>query len=110
MSPEAVAAVAEGLHRDGALNINYVGGDPIPNTHTILGSLAHQTSNVTQLWNSNLYCSEETMTLLFDVFDMWLPDFKYGNNECAERLSGVENYFDIVTRNHLIAYNSGEII
>jgi len=110
VSPEAVAAVAEGLQRDGALNINYVGGDPIPNTHTILGSLSHQTSNVTQLWNSNLYCSVETMDLLSDVFDVWLPDFKYGNNECGERLSGVENYFDIVSRNHLIAYNSGEVI
>lgn len=110
VSPEAVAAIAEGLHRDGALNINYVGGDPIPNTHTILGSLIYQTSNVTQLWNSNLYCSEETMALLSDVFDVWLPDFKYGNNECAERLSGVKNYFDVVSRNHLLAYNSGEVI
>jgi len=110
VSSEGVAAVAEGLHRDGALNINYVGGDPIPNTHTIIGSLSYQTSNVTQLWNSNLYCSEETMGLLSDVFDMWLPDFKYGNNDCAERLSGVKDYFDIVSRNHLIAYSSGEVI
>ncbi len=109
-SSEGVAAIAEGLFRDGALNINYVGGDPIPNTHTILGSLSFQTSNVTQLWNSNLYCSEETMHLLADVFDMWLPDFKYGNNDCADRLSGVQNYFDIVSRNHLMAYNSGEVI
>jgi putative pyruvate formate lyase activating enzyme len=110
VNPEAVAAVAEGLHRDGALNINYVGGDPIPNTHTIIGSLSYQMSNVTQLWNSNLYCSEETMHLLADVFDVWLPDFKYGNDECAERLSGVKNYFGIVSRNHLMAYNSGEVI
>ncbi len=109
-SPEGVAAIAEGLYKDGALNINYVGGDPIPNTHTILGSLSHQQSNVTQLWNSNLYCSVETMHLLVDIFDVWLPDFKYGNNECGERLSGVQNYFDIVSRNHLMAYNSGEVI
>ena len=108
--PEAVARIAEGLYRDGALNINYVGGDPIPNTHTILGSLSYQTSNVTQLWNSNLYCSEETMALLSDVIDVWLPDFKYGNNECAERLSGVKSYFDIVSRNHMIAYDYGEVI
>ncbi|OLS20230.1 MAG: hypothetical protein ThorAB25_28580, partial [Candidatus Thorarchaeota archaeon AB_25] len=107
---EGLATIADALFRDGALNINYVGGDPIPNTHTILASQVHQTSNVTQLWNSNLYCSEETMQLLFDVFDVWLPDFKYGNNKCAERLSGVKNYFDVVSRNHLIAYNSGEVI
>jgi putative pyruvate formate lyase activating enzyme len=110
VSPEAVAVIAEGLHRDGALNINYVGGDPIPNTHTIVGSLVHQSSNVTQLWNSNLYCSLETMDLLSDLIDVWLPDFKYGNDKCAERLSGIENYFDVITRNHLIAYSSGEVI
>ncbi len=107
---EHLAAIAHSLHLDGALNINYVGGDPIPNTHTIIGSLLHQQSNVTQLWNSNLYCSEETMRLLVDVFDVWLPDFKYGNNECAERLSGVRDYFEIVSRNHLMAYEHGEVI
>ena len=110
ISPMELAAVAERLYQDGALNINYVGGDPIPNTHTILASMRYQTSNVTQLWNSNLYCSEETMYLLMDVIDVWLPDFKYGNNKCAERLSGVKNYFDVVSRNHLMAYNSGEVI
>jgi putative pyruvate formate lyase activating enzyme len=110
ITPTELAAVAEKLYRDGALNINYVGGDPIPNTHTIIASMRYQTSNVTQLWNSNLYCSEENMLLLRDIFDVWLPDFKYGNNECAERLSGVKNYFDLVSRNHLIAYESGEVI
>jgi putative pyruvate formate lyase activating enzyme len=110
VSARDVAFIAESLYKDGALNINYVGGDPIPNTHTIIGSMMYQTSNVTQLWNSNLFCSEETMRLLADIIDVWLPDFKYGNNECGERLSGVKNYFDIVSRNHLIAYQNGEVI
>jgi len=105
-----LASIAERLYHDGALNINYVGGDPIPNTNTILASLQHQTSNVTQLWNSNLYCSEDTMRLLTDVFDVWLPDFKYGNDDCALRLSGVKNYFEVVSRNHTMAYEFGEVI
>lgn len=110
VDPEHLAAIAQSLFLEGALNINYVGGDPIPNTHTIIGSLKYQESNVTQLWNSNLYCSIETMSLLRDVIDVYLPDFKYGNNECGERLSGAKNYFDVVSRNHLIAYWSGEVI
>jgi putative pyruvate formate lyase activating enzyme len=110
ITTQELAILAEALFRDGALNINYVGGDPIPNTHTILGSMPHQTSNMTQLWNSNLYCSEATMKLLVDVFDVWLPDFKYGNNGCAERLSGVKNYFNVVSRNHSLAYKHGEVI
>ncbi|MHA1908086.1 MAG: radical SAM protein [Candidatus Thorarchaeota archaeon] len=105
-----LSALAESLARDGAININYVGGDPVPNTHTIIGSLPYQTTNITQLWNSSMYCSDETMRLLVDIMDVWLPDFKYGNNECGERLSNVENYFDIVSRNHKMAYDSGEVI
>lgn len=110
VNPKELAGIAEGLVRRGALNINYVGGDPIPNTHTIVSSLKHQTANITQLWNSNLYCSLETMKLLTEIFDVWLPDFKYGADECAKRLSGVTNYFEVVSRNHLMAYKSGEVI
>jgi putative pyruvate formate lyase activating enzyme len=110
VKPLELAMIAEGLYHEGALNINYVGGDPIPNTHTILSSMVFQSSNVTQLWNSNLYCSEDTMRLLAEVIDVWLPDFKYGNDECALRLSGVRDYFRIVSRNHVAAYKSGEVI
>ncbi|MHA1329373.1 MAG: hypothetical protein ACTSRH_19030 [Promethearchaeota archaeon] len=44
--------------------------------------------------------------------DFWLPDFKYGNNECAEKYSGVKNYYDVLTRNLKIIHDegSGEII
>ncbi len=110
VTPQHLARIAGSLFEEGAININYVGGDPIPNTHTILASMGYQVANVTQLWNSNLYCSMDTMRLISDVFDVWLPDFKYGNDRCAERLSGVKNYFDIVARNHRLAYESGEVI
>ncbi len=110
VTPQHLARIADSLYEEGAININYVGGDPIPNTHTILASMEHQVANVTQLWNSNLYCSMDTMRLISDVFDVWLPDFKYGNNECAEHLSGVKNYFEVVARNHILAYESGEVI
>ena len=110
VTPKELATLAESLARDGGININYVGGDPVPNTHTIIGSLPFQLTNITQLWNSSMYCSEETMHLLVDLMDVWLPDFKYGNNECGERLSNVKNYFDIVSRNHKMAYDSGEVI
>ena len=51
----SLAGIAENLVDKGAININYVGGDPIPNIHTIVGSLKFQKSNICQLWNSNLY-------------------------------------------------------
>lgn len=110
VNPQQLALLAESLGRDGAININYVGGDPVPNTHTIIGSMLYQTNNITQLWNSSMYGSDEGMQLIADLMDIWLPDFKYGNNDCAERLSSAERYFDVVSRNHLTAYGNGEVI
>ncbi|MFX0073666.1 MAG: radical SAM protein [Candidatus Hermodarchaeota archaeon] len=107
-----LAALAERLVEKGAININYVGGDPIPNLHTIIASLKYQTSNICQLWNSNFYLTEKSLSLIIDLIDFWLPDFKYGNNDCAEKYSGIKNYFDILSRNHKNIHDngSGEII
>ena len=107
-----LAKIADRLAEKGALNINYVGGDPIPNIHTILGSLNYQHSSICQLWNSNFYLTSESLSLLIDLMDFWLPDFKYGNNECAEKYSGVKNYYNIITRNlkRIHDEGSGEII
>ena len=68
------------------------------------------TENILQVWNSNMYCSEETMKLLQGIIDVYLTDFKYGNDTCAKRLSKVDNYFRIIKRNHKIAYKQGELI
>ncbi len=108
-----LAAIARRLRMDGAANINYVGGEPTPNLHIILESLKYLDVNVPILWNSNMYMSEEAMRLLIDVVDIWLPDFKYWSNECAKRLSKVgskKSYREVVTRNHLIASENGDMI
>jgi putative pyruvate formate lyase activating enzyme len=109
---KSLADIAEKLAKRGAMNINYVGGDPIPNIHTIIGSLNFQTTNITQLWNSNFYLSDKALSLIIDLIDFWLPDFKYGNNLCGKKYSGVENYFNFVSRNHKRIHDkgSGEII
>jgi putative pyruvate formate lyase activating enzyme len=54
--------------------------------------------------------SEEAMKLLSHVVDIWLPDFKYGNNECALRLSKVPRYMETITRNLKIAVEWGDMI
>jgi putative pyruvate formate lyase activating enzyme len=107
---ERLARITRSLAARGARNINYVGGNPDQNLHTILGSLKHLELNVPLLWNSNLYTSLEAMELLIDIIDIWLPDFKYGNSECAFKYSRIKNYFEIVSRNHKIAYDFGDDI
>lgn len=57
-----------------------------------------------------MYCSEQTMKLLHGVIDVYLTDFKYGNDFCAKRLSKIDGYTVVVRRNHLLAYTQTEII
>ena len=83
---------------------------PTPNLCYILLVLKELEINVPQVWNSNMYCSSETMKLLDGVIDLYLTDFKYGNDDCAKRLSKVDNYFEVVKRNHKIAHDNGEMI
>jgi putative pyruvate formate lyase activating enzyme len=107
---EDLAKIMDYLAKENARNINFVGGEPTMHLHTILSSLKFLDANIPLLWNSNMYCSEETMTLLSEIMDIWLPDFKYGNDACARRLSKVENYFQIAARNHVRASENGDMI
>jgi len=111
-SHKYLGKVTDRLVAKGALNVNYVGGDPTPSLHAILASMKFQTHNTCQLWNSNLYNSLPALELLSDVIDLWLPDFKYGNNDCGLRLSKVNNYWDVLTRNlkYISQHGTGNII
>ena len=96
--------------KQGAKNVNWVGGDPTPNLYYILKTLKFCRVNIPQIWNSNMYCSQETFEILNGIIDVYLTDFKYRNNECALRLSKVDNYIEIIKRNHKFAYENGEVI
>ncbi|MEM3980919.1 MAG: radical SAM protein, partial [Ignisphaera sp.] len=109
-TPYHLALIQKELKKNGARNINHVGGDPTPNIHNIIESLKYLDLNIAQLWNSNFYMSEESMNLLIYIIDIWLPDFKYGNDNCALRLSSAPRYTEIVGRNHKIAIQWGDMI
>ena len=98
------------LGRRHALNTNWVGGDPIPNLPYILEVLGESDIHRAQVWNSNMYLTREAMRLSEGVMDLYLTDFKYGNNGCGEELSGVKHYFDVVSRNHAMLEGKDTII
>jgi len=102
--------VARLIEQNCGRNVNWVGGDPTSNLAFILEVMKVCDVNMAQVWNSNMYLTDETMRLLDGVIDVYLTDFKYGNNECGERLSNVKNYFDIISRNHLEANRQCEMI
>jgi putative pyruvate formate lyase activating enzyme len=110
IEPKALVTTIEQQKKQGARNVNWVGGDPTSNLLYILKVLKELDSNIPQVWNSNMYGSKETMKLLHGVIDIYLTDFKYGNDSCAKRLSKVDGYTAVVERNHMLAYQHGEVI
>ena len=52
--------------------------------------------NLPIIYNTNGYDSVETLKLYKDVIDIYLPDFKYGNNDYGRSFSKAPDYFDMV--------------
>jgi putative pyruvate formate lyase activating enzyme len=104
------AELAKNLNQVNARNINWVGGSPTPNLNYILETLNYYQGDMPSVWNSNMYMSEEAMKLLDGTQDIFLTDLKYGDDNCATKLSKVKNYKAIVKRNHKLAKQQAELI
>ncbi|MCD6188715.1 MAG: radical SAM protein [Thermococcus sp.] len=102
-SPEEMAVKMAVAYAEGAKNVNFVGGEPTPDLPFILESLKHVKVPIPVVWNSNMYMSEKSMRLLDGIVDVYLADFKWGNDEDALKYSKSPNYWETVTRNFLLA-------
>lgn len=105
--------MADAIHDKGSQyirNINWVGGDPTPHLVFILNVLKNCSKNIPQIWNSNMYCSMETMKLLHGIIDVYLTDFKFGNDSCARRLAKIPRYMTTIQQNHIGANKNGEVL
>ena len=47
------------------------------------------------IYNTNAYETVETLRQLEDIVDIYLPDFKYADDELGKQLSGIQNYSEI---------------
>lgn len=110
LSEQKLANIIDRRKSEGSRNVNFVGGDPNPQILFILKAACLMESNLPLIWNSNFYMSTSGMKLLDGVVDLYLTDFKYGNNHCALKLSNAPNYWETVTRNHKMAQDSGDMI
>ena len=107
--PERMGTHIQEKYNKGSKNVNWVGGEPTPNVLYILESLNLVSTPIHQIYNSNMYCSTETMLLLHGVIDVFLADFKFGNNSCACHIAGIENYVNIIKRNLKMARSFSEL-
>jgi putative pyruvate formate lyase activating enzyme len=110
LSEKKLAERIDKRREEGSRNVNFVGGDPTPNLPYILRTMDLVKENIPVVWNSNMYLSSKAIKLLDGFVDLYLTDFKYGNNQCAFRLSGISNYMEIVGRDHMIAWQGGDMI
>lgn len=61
--------------------------------------------NIPIVYNTNGYENVETIKMLNGYIDIYLPDFKYAENELGERFSKVKNYFEITSKAISEMYN-----
>lgn len=92
---EELADIMTELQLRGCHNINFV--TPTHMVHAILNALPRAIENglrIPLVYNSGGYDSAETIRILDGIFDIYMRDLKYFNNETAYKLSGIDNYVD----------------
>jgi len=96
---EELAEILELAARRGAESWHFLGGNPDESLPSILQALALTQSARPVVWNSALMLTPQAVDLLKGVVDIWLPDFKFGNDLCAREIAGIDGYTDILFRN-----------
>lgn len=95
VSHEHLADIMIKLQQIGCHNIGLV--SPTHFSATILKSIylaALKGLHLPIIYNTNGYDSVEMLKLYENVIDIYLPDFKYGNDEYARKYSFVDDYFE----------------
>lgn len=94
-SIQELAKIMLQLQEEGVLNINLVTptiwAEPIKEA---IGGAKKEGLIIPVVWNSNAYESKELIKGLEGLVDIYLPDFKYGDNDLAFKYSGIKNYVE----------------
>ena len=106
---EMAARAKQALDR-GARTVMVLGGEPTINLHAALELVAALPDSARLVWKTNAHGSAQARELLDGMFDVWLADFKFGNDVCARRLAKVADYVGIVQENLLWANEHSELI
>ncbi len=107
ISPRELAACTKARKRQGATNLNLVGGEPTVHIAHILKTLRELNVPQPIVWNSNMYATSPTMELLDGIVDLFVGDVHFGNDECAQKLGKIPDYFASVTQAFETAHASG---
>src|ERR1035437_875943 len=106
----AMAARAEAALQNGARTIMVLGGEPTIHLPSALEFVSRLPATAKLIWKTNAHGSAQARELLDRIFDVWLADFKFGNDACAQRLAKVSDYVRVVQENLLWADAHSELI
>jgi len=98
-NPANLAKRIKECRKKNTKNINWVGGEPTVNLLTIVDILLRVQEEIQVVWNSNMFATPQAMKIIDSFTDIYLADFKFGNDKCAQEIADVNNYLNIVTRN-----------
>jgi putative pyruvate formate lyase activating enzyme len=105
-----MAARARHALDEGARTVMVLGGEPTIHLPSALEFVAELPDDAKLVWKTNAHGSAQTRELLDGIFDVWLADFKFGNDACARRLAKVPDYVGVVRENLRWANDHSELI
>ncbi len=103
-------ARAEHALAHGARSIMLLGGEPTIHLPSALEIVSVLPDDARLVWKTNAHGSAQSRALLAGLFDVWLADYKFGNDACAQRLARVPNYSAVTRENLLWAADDSELI
>jgi len=106
----AMAARAKAALKQGARTIMVLGGEPTIHLPAALEFVSLLPDSAKLIWKTNAHGTAQTRELLAGMFDLWLADFKFGNDTCAQRLAKISDYVHIVQKNLCWANEHSELI
>lgn len=99
VSPEVFASICIALQDGGAENINLVTGSHfIPSILHGIEIARIEGLDIPVLWNTSGYETLESLELISDIIDVWLPDLKTLNGEIADRFFKAPDYPEAAKR------------
>ena len=93
VSKEDLASMMLSLQARGCHNINLVSPTHVvPQILEALEVAVESGLHLPLVYNSGGYDSVETLNILDNIVDIYMPDMKYSDEKIAEELSGIKNY------------------
>jgi putative pyruvate formate lyase activating enzyme len=94
----------------GARTVMLLRGKPTIHLPVALEIIAALPATAKLAWKTNAHASAQARAWLDGLCDVWLADYKFGNDACAERLAGIRGYSGIVRDNLRWANGHSELI